>query len=345
MKKILVLLVVAALTAMTACSSTNTTDNRKNEAVTNTTANESKEANAANTTEVANTAEAAGKVYSLENDGVDETLFNEALSQFPSTVPERIVTTSVPLTEMLYLLGITPVGVPTSTNPIPADFETIDRIGSPMAPDLEVVTKLEPDLLLGAESLRSTLDKSLEGIDLQKAYLRTESFEDLKLSLKVLGTYFNKKDEMNAALTKILDKENELSQLAEGKELPSVLLVIGTADSFMVMSEKSYLGSLVNKLGADNIATSVLQVTDTYSPINMENIVAADPDIILVLASGDHGATEDKFKKEIEKNETWTKLSAYANNKINILDYSVFGVTSILNAETALTEIAKYFYE
>ncbi|MEK4104496.1 ABC transporter substrate-binding protein [Paenibacillus sp. FSL R10-2791] len=345
MKKLLVLLVVAAVTAMTACSSTNTTDNRKNEAVTNTTANESKEANAANTTEVANTAEAAGKVYSLENDGVDETLFNEALSQFPSTVPERIVTTSVPLTEMLYLLGITPVGVPTSTNPIPADFETIDRIGSPMAPDLEVVTKLEPDLLLGAESLRSTLDKSLEGIDLQKAYLRTESFEDLKLSLKVLGTYFNKKDEMNAALTKILNKENELSQLAEGKELPSVLLVIGTADSFMVMSEKSYLGSLVKKLGADNIATSVLQVTDTYSPINMENIVAADPDIILVLASGDHGATEDKFKKEIEKNETWTKLSAYANNKINILDYSVFGVTSIINAETALTEIAKYFYE
>ncbi|MEK4878705.1 MULTISPECIES: ABC transporter substrate-binding protein [Paenibacillus] len=345
MKKLLVLLVIAALTAMTACSSTNTADNPKNEAVTNTTANESKEANAANTTEVANTSEAAGKVYSLENDGVDETLFNEALSQFPATAPERIVTTSVPLTEMLYLLGITPVGVPTSTNPIPADFETIDRIGSPMAPDLEVVTKLEPDLLLGAESLRSTLDKSLEGIDLQKAYLRTESFEDLKLSLKVLGTYFNKKDEMNAALTKILDKENELSQLAEGKELPSVLLVIGTADSFMVMSEKSYLGSLVKKLGADNIATSVLQVTDTYSPINMENIVAADPDIILVLASGDHGATEDKFKKEIEKNETWTKLSAYANNKINILDYSVFGVTSIINAETALTEIAKYFYE
>ncbi|WP_081387583.1 ABC transporter substrate-binding protein [Paenibacillus odorifer] len=345
MKKILVLLVIAALTAMTACSSTNTADNPKNEAVTNTTSNESKEANAAKTTEVANTAEAAGKVYSLENDGVDEALFNEALSQFPAKVPERIVTTSVPLTEMLYLLGITPVGVPTSTNPIPADFETIDRIGSPMAPDLEVVTKLEPDLLLGAESLRSTLDKSLEGIDLQKAYLRTESFEDLKLSLKVLGTYFNKKDEMNAALTKILNKENELSQLAEGKELPSVLLVIGTADSFMVMSEKSYLGSLVKKLGADNIATSVLQVTDTYSPINMENIVAADPDIILVLASGDHGATEDKFKKEIEKNETWTKLSAYANNKINILDYSVFGVTSIINAETALTEIAKYFYE
>lgn len=343
MKKLLVLLVVAALSVMTACSSNNSANNQaKNGGITNTAVASNEEANA---TEPPNATEATSNLYSLENDGIDEALFNEALAQFPATVPERIVTTSVPLTEMLYLLGITPVGVPISTNPIPADFEAIDRIGSPMAPDLEVVTKLEPDLLLGAESLRSTLDKTLEGMDLQKAYLRTESFEDLKLSLKVLGTYFNKTDEMNAALTKILDKENELGQLAEGKELPSVMLVIGTSDSFMVMSEKSYLGSLVKKLGADNIATSVLQVTDTYSPINMENIVAADPDIILVLASGDHGATEDKFKKEIEKNETWTKLSAYTNDKIQILDYSVFGVTSIINAETALTEIAKYFYE
>lgn len=342
MKKLLLLTVIAALSLMTACSSTNSANNQsKTEGVTNAVVagDETKDTNAVEAPEATDTG------LSLENDGVDEALFNEALAQFPATVPERVVTTSVPLTEMLYLLGITPVGVPTSTNPIPADFDTIDKIGSPMAPDLEVVTKLQPDLLLGAESLRSTLDKNLEGIDIDKAYLRTESFDDLKLSLKVLGTYFNKTDEMNAALSKILDKENELSQLAEGKELPSVMLVIGTADSFMVMSEKSYLGSLVKKLGADNIATSALQVTDTYSPINMENIVAADPDIILVLASGDHGATEDKFKKEIEKNETWTKLSAYTNDKIQILDYSVFGVTSILNAETALTEIAKYFYE
>lgn len=113
----------------------------------------------------------------------------------------------------------------------------------------------------------------------------------------------------------------------------------------MVMSEGSYLGSLVNRLGADNIATSVLKVTDTYSPINMEDLVVADPDIILVLASGDHGASEDMFKKEVESNDTWTKLSAYKNDKIQILDYDVFGVTSIKNAEQALTQIANYFYE
>lgn len=339
MKKFLAVLLIAALTLLAACSSNTKEEEEKAESVANTETDENTESTEADKTEE------NGDVYSLENDGIDEEAFNEALSQFPAEIPERLIITSVPLTEMLYLLGITPVGVPTSTNPIPADFDSIDRIGSPMAPDLELVTKLEPDLILGAESLRSTLDKNLEGIDLKTAYLRTDSFADLKTSFKVLGTYFNKKDEMNVVLSRILDKENELKKQAEGKTLPSVMLMIGTSDSFMVMSERSYLGSLVSELGADNIATSALKVTETYSAINMEDVVVADPDIILVLASGDHGASQEMFEKEVESNDTWTKLSAYKNNNVHILDYSTFGVTSIQNVEKALTEIATYFYE
>lgn len=284
-------------------------------------------------------------VYNLENDGVDQERFDEFHGEFPGRDSKRVVTTSVPLTEMLYLLDVTPVGVPTSTNPIPTDFDEIERIGSPMQPDLEVVTNLEPDLILGAETLRSTLEKNLEDIDLEPTYLPTESFDDLKLSFKVLGTYFDKIDEMNAVLSSILKKENELLEQAKGKDLPSVMLVIGTSDSFMVMSERSYLGSLVKKLGADNIATSALNVTETYAPINMEDVVVAEPDIILVLASGDHGASEDMFEKEVDSNDIWKKLSAYQNDNVHILDYDIFGVTSISNVEQALTQIANYFYE
>ena len=49
------------------------------------------------------------------------------------------------------------------------------------------------------------------------------------------------KDLMNEKMQNIVAKEEELKTKAEGKELPSVMLVIGTADSFMVMNEKSYL--------------------------------------------------------------------------------------------------------
>lgn len=301
--------------------------------------NENKQVESNQTT----TEESNKEVEKTIEDGVDEAKFQETLATFPETVPSKIVTTSVPITEMLHLLDIKPVGVPTSTNPIPADFESITKIGSPMAPDLEVISSLQTELIIGSKALKESLDKALEGINLPAAYLSTESYEDLKLSYKVLGTYFGKEKEMNAKLQSIVKKEEELKKAAEGKELPSVMLVIGTSDSFMVMNHKSYLGSLVEKLGAENIAKTVLKAESTYSAIDLEQVVVADPDIIFVLASGDHGANKDKFNQEIAKNSAWTQLSAYKNDNIHMLDYSTFGVTSIANVETALTTISDYF--
>ncbi|AXH98272.1 ferrichrome ABC transporter substrate-binding protein [Sporosarcina sp. PTS2304] len=329
MKKLCIGLLIGVLAVLTACSS----DAKDSQ--------ETPEKETEVETDVKDTEQKAAET----GDGVDEAELAELIAHFPETVPERMITTSVPLAEMLQLLDVTPVGVPTSTNPLPTEFESIDRIGSPMAPDLEGITKLEPDVILGAKSLQSTLDKTLEGIDLQTAYLPTDSFGDLKLSFKALGTYFDKEEEMHAVLDQLVSKEHELVEEGKDKELPSVMLMIGTADSFMVMNEKSYVGSLIERLGADNIATSVLKAKDTYSPINMEDVVVADPDIILVLASGDHGASEEMFEKEVESNETWKQMSAYKNDSVHILDYEVFGVTSIKNAETALTEISTYFYK
>lgn len=60
--------------------------------------------------------------YRLDNGGIDQATVDEALSQFPADIPERVIKTSVPLTEMLHLLKITPAGVPTSTKPTPVDF-------------------------------------------------------------------------------------------------------------------------------------------------------------------------------------------------------------------------------
>lgn len=327
LNKNITILIIAILTLLSACSS-NSDDKLEQESTTGNT----------------NINEEAETIYSLENDGVDEIDFQEDFDQFSKEIPERIITTSVPITEMLYLLDITPVGVPTSTNPIPDEFDDIDQIGSPMQPDLEVVTNLEPDLIIGAKSLKESLEDNLQGIELNRAYLKTDSYDDLKRSFKVLGTYFDKTEEMNTILSSMLDMENDLIAQAEGKELPSVMLIIGTSESFMVMNEKSYLGSIVEKLGAENIATTVLDATDTYSPINMEDTVVADPDIIFVLASGDHGASEDMFQNEVDSNNVWKSLSAYENDQIHILDHDIFGVTSILNVERAMTEIADYFY-
>lgn len=333
MKNIYILIIVLVISLLTACGDTSNTneDSSVNNSINNENVNENDSGD--------ENKQVDSGAHASANRNLEETL-----AQFPEEKVERIITTSVPIAEILHTLDITPVGVPTSTNPLPEAFNGVDEIGSPMAPDLEKMTDLDADLILSSNALEDSLEESLKDIDLQRAYLPTDSYEDLKLSLEALGTYFEKETEANAILQEMEDNEANLKASLDGKDLPSVLLVIGTADSFMVMSEESYLGSLIATFGAENIATTVLNVDGRYSPINLESIVAADPDIIFVLSSLDHGASEDMYEKEIENNEVWNSLSAYKNDQIHTVDYSTYGVTSILNVNKALTEIAQYFH-
>lgn len=330
MKKIYILAIVLVISILTACGGPSKTNddyagnNSNNQVKENENTNEKKQTD-------------SGAHASANRNS------EEILAQFPDKKAKQVITTSVPIAEILYQLNIIPVGVPTSTNPLPDDFAHIDEIGSPMAPDLEKMTDLDADLILSSNALEDSLEESLKDMDLQRAYLPTDSYDDLKLSLEALGTYFDKESEAKAILQKIEDNEANLKASLKGKELPSVLLLIGTADSFMVMSEESYLGSLIATFDAENIATTTLNVDSRYSPINLESIVAADPDIIFVLSSLDHGASEDMYEKEIKNNEVWNSLSAYKNNQIHTVDYSTYGVTSILHVNKALTEIAQYF--
>lgn len=54
-------------------------------------------------------------------------------------------------------------------------------------------------------------------MNLPTAYLPTDSYEDLKLSFKVLGTYFGKEEKMNEVLQNLVAKEKELEEKAKGK--------------------------------------------------------------------------------------------------------------------------------
>src|SRR5699024_10213535 len=135
---------------------------------------------------------------------------NDVLAQFPDDIRDRIVTSSVPITEILHELGVTPVGIPTTPYELPKAFNGITEIGTNMAPDNEVITSLGADLFLGSESVKDSLDEHLKNISLDTAYIGTDKFDDLKMAVKVLGTYFEKKEKRDAMLEDILTWENAL---------------------------------------------------------------------------------------------------------------------------------------
>ncbi|MFS0784054.1 ABC transporter substrate-binding protein [Bacillus sp. 1P06AnD] len=269
----------------------------------------------------------------------------ELLKQFPENAGKSIVTTSVSIAEMLHILDIKPVGIPTSTHTLPEGFDSITKIGSTIEPDVEKIVSLKPELIIGPESIEDSLEKKVKNSKLARAYIPTDSYEELKLSLGVLGKALNKEQKASDYLAQLDRKESAVLAHVKGKNAPKVMLLFGSGESFMLMNDTTYVGSLAKKLGASNIVSEATNSKEAYVPMNMEDVITSNPDAILLVSHGDPTAALEQFKAEVKKNGAWEKLNAFKEDRVQALDYETFGYASIEKATEGLEQLNDMLYK
>ncbi|WP_442600794.1 ABC transporter substrate-binding protein [Paenibacillus sp. KN14-4R] len=302
---------------------------------------------ASNVKEVAGTATPAATPVATQAPAVkiDEEKATALLAQFGGQTPNKVIPVSVSLSEVLNVLGVKPVGVPTSTVALPEAFKEITKVGSALKPDIEKVTSLQPDIVIGPASIKDSLEKQFKPASLKTAYLPSDSLEELKLSTVVLSRVYKKEKEANDFLAKLAEQEAASEEQSKGKQSPKVMFLFGSAESFMMMNESTFAGSIAKKLHATNIVSEVLKSKETYVALNMENVVAANPDVILLVAHGDPDTAIKKFEADVKKNGAWDKLNAFKNGKVKALDYNLFGVASIAKAGDAYKQMFNFLYQ
>src|SRR5699024_12354421 len=71
---------------------------------------------------------------------------NTATGATENNDPEnnRIVSTTVAVTEIMDALEVDLIGVPTSYKDLPERYEGIPEVGNPMSPDMELIMYLQP---------------------------------------------------------------------------------------------------------------------------------------------------------------------------------------------------------
>lgn len=269
----------------------------------------------------------------------DPSKVKELQARFTVEQPKRVITTSVSIAEMLHILDVKPVGVPTSMHALPEGFEKIDTIGSAIEPDLEKIASLTPDLVLGPESIEESLTKKFKPLGIDSTFLPTDSLDELKVSLETLGQVFGEQERATAFLERLNAKEAMISDQKDGSS-PTVLLLFGSAEAFMVMNENTYAGSLAQKVGATNVLTKMGGSKEAYVPLNMEAAIAANPDAILLVAHGDETAALKQLEGELTKTSAWKQVTALKEGRVATLPYDTFGVSSITKAEQALEELS-----
>lgn len=265
----------------------------------------------------------------------------ETAKQVKSESKERVVATTVAVTEIMDALEVDLVGVPTSSKTLPKRYKGLPEVGNPMSPDMEKVKSLKPSEVLSVTTLEYELKPVFDGVGMKANFLDLTSLKNMQSSISDLGKKYGRKKQAEAVVTKLDKKVASIQKEVKGKKEPTVLILLGVPGSYLVATEHSYIGDLVKQLGGKNIVQGE-QVE--YLASNTEYLKKADPDIILRAAHGMPDEVVKMFDKEFKTNDIWKHFAAVKNNRVYDLEERLFGTTGNLAAIEALDELKKMMY-
>ncbi|MEV1128920.1 putative F420-0 ABC transporter substrate-binding protein [Agromyces sp. NPDC049794] len=270
-------------------------------------------------------AAASGYPVTIDNCGTDVTL---------DQAPERIVTIKSSTLELLLALGLEDrvVGSAFSDGPVPeqyADAASGLATLSDKVPSQEVTLAAEPDLVfagwesnLSAEGAgdRETLEKLGVATYVAPAACKAEgympnplTFDEVFREFEEAGELFGAPDaaadlvaEQRAELDAIQPNDDGLTALwySSGSETPYVGAGIGAPQMIM------------DAAGLENIADDV---EDTWTSMSWEAIVAANPDVI-VLVDAAWNTAEQKIAL-LEQNAATAALPAVQQGRYLVVDF------------------------
>lgn len=256
----------------------------------------------------------------------------------------KVVAATVAVTNVLAELDAEVIGVPATSQTLPEQYADLPQVGQAMSPDLEIVASLEPDLFVMDSSFKSSVEESLSQYGLNTFFFETGSYSAFVNSIKELGTEINRDEEANELVGEI---ESAVAKGLEkkGDESPTVAVIFGAGDNFMLATDTSYLGDLVSTLGATNI-TSKLEgdMSSAYVQFSLEQILAENPDYVLRFAHGNVEETAKMFDQTFDSNEAYQALDAVKEGRVYDLDSTVFNVSANLQIKTAIETLADILY-
>ena len=258
----------------------------------------------------------------------------------------RLAATSVATCEILEALGVESshvVGIPHSdAYTIPEVYANATSLGSPMAPDMEILKSLQVDCVLTPNSLEGELKPQYETLGLQSYFLDLKSVEGMYTSILQLGEMVGKDQEAQKLYSQYQNFLTNLQQETTAETPPKVLVLMGLPGSYVVATESSYVGSLVKMAGAENIYGDGDGVD--FLNVNVEDMLERDPDIILRTSHAMPEQVAIMFQEEFESNDIWKHFDAVEQGKVYDLNNEICGMSATFRYQEAIMDLKSMLY-
>lgn len=254
----------------------------------------------------------------------------------------RIIATSPATADICDKLDLDLVGVcSTTSSTIPERYADLETVGTAMSPDMEIVASLDPDWILSPSSLQSDLQPKYEAIDTDWAFLNLRSVPGMYRSIQELGEIFGRGEQAQELVDEFTKFYKEYKEKNAGKESPKVMVLMGLPGSYIIATENSYVGSLVELAGGENVYEGT---DEEFLTVNTEDMKTKEPDIILCASHALPDQVMEMFKEDFETNDIWQHFDAVKNDQVYYLSYELFGMSATFRYPEALEELQPILY-
>ena len=195
---------------------------------------------------------------------------------------ERIVALSPSINEIIFALDANDTLVANTDYALfPEASKKLPKVGGYFSPSLEKILAHKPTLVV-MQSNNYKLSLKLERLGIKTKVIKIDSLKSIKNAILALGEILKKEKKAKSIVEEINHELQELHNIVNNKK---ILIVFGRntnlSKQVFVAGQNLYFDEIINE--SNN--TNALQSERKGQPIlNMENIIACNPDIVLLLA-------------------------------------------------------------
>jgi len=225
-------------------------------------------------------------------------LFATGVSAAP---PQRIISTTPSITEILYALGLGDrvVGV-TRFCRYPPEAQEKPKIGDYINPNLEAMAALRPDLVI-IQTNPVRLRDRLNALHLRSLEVDQQSLKAIYASIRSIAQATATETRAAVLITSMERKLADIAARSATLNRVRVMFVVGRApgrlDGLIVAGNASYLNQILSLAGGENVFGDAVA---SYPQVSLEEVMARNPDVIIDIGDmGDADNATDARKQSI----------------------------------------------
>ncbi len=273
----------------------------------------------------------------LASEELDKKVFTDHLGRtvIIEGEPQRVIALTRAYMEELFEIGVTPVAkVDEYNNRL--EGVSLPSVGRQSNPDLEAIYAMQPDLIIANTRQHSNLLELLEQTGAAVFFVNPNKVDVDPLTDRIIifGSLLGREDFVRDYMRELDELCESLREALQPYNYKTGLIVQGGTDSIRAAMPTGLYGSLLNRLGIDNIVVAghVGAGQSTWVNFDLETLLKLDPSVILIRAAGSSEGNNAVLLANFTENPQWQSLTAIQTGRIFVLPARV-NPGNISNAE------------